>query len=198
MNESSIQGFSEDFEQYEYSVVEDGHACPICTALNGKVFNIKDRVPGVNFPPMHPWCRCTFKIHVDDWTEWLKSQPNKTRAEKVVERLKGAYDFEIGKSLGAKAKNYKVMDLQTGEMYSILEGTKVQDTQVFAGKGSKVKYRNAYKYVEKYGGDVEDWQHAKGIAELNTDDGTGKAEIHWSQCKNIGKFGFFIKKWIDD
>lgn len=87
MNESSIQGFSEDFEQYEYSVVEDGHACPICTALDGKVFNIKDRVPGVNFPPMHPWCRCTFKIHVDDWDEWLKSQSNKTRAEKIIERL---------------------------------------------------------------------------------------------------------------
>lgn len=87
MNESSIQGFSEDFEQYEYSIVEDGHACPICTALNGKVFNIKDRVPGVNFPPMHPWCRCTFKIHVDDWSEWLKSQSNKTRAEKVLNNL---------------------------------------------------------------------------------------------------------------
>lgn len=87
MNESSIQGFSEDFEQYEYSVVEDGHACPICTALDGKVFNIKDRVPGVNFPPMHPWCRCSFKIHVDDWNEWLKSQSNKTRAEKVLNNL---------------------------------------------------------------------------------------------------------------
>lgn len=87
MNESSIQGFSEDFEQYKYFVVEDGHACPICTALNGKVFNIKDRVPGVNFPPMHPWCRCTFKIHVDDWNEWLKSQSNKTRAEKVLNNL---------------------------------------------------------------------------------------------------------------
>lgn len=87
MNESSIQGFSEDFEQYEYSVVEDGHACPICTALNGKVFNIKDRVPGVNFPPMHPWCRCTFKIHVDDWSKWLQSQSNNTRAEKVLNNL---------------------------------------------------------------------------------------------------------------
>lgn len=92
---------------------------------------------------MHPWCRCTFKIHVDDWNEWLKAQPNKTRVEKVVENLKGAYDFEIGKSFGAKAKNYKVMDLQTAKMYSKLESSKVQDTQVFAGKGSKVEYRKA-------------------------------------------------------
>lgn len=65
--------------------------------------------------------------------------------------LGAAVDFEIGKSLGAKAKNYKVMDLQTGKMYSKLEGSKVQDTQVFAGKGSKVEYRKAYKYAEKYG-----------------------------------------------
>lgn len=120
MNESSIQGFSEDFEQYEYSVVEDGHACPICTALNGKVFNIKDRVPGVNFPPMHPWCRCTFKIHVDDWSEWLQSQSNKTRAEKVLNNLSangkmlkdvdtGKYQFPITeKSLErVKAIDYK-------------------------------------------------------------------------------------------
>lgn len=106
MNESSIQGFSEDFEQYKYFVVEDGHACPICTALNGKVFNIKDRVPGVNFPPMHPWCRCTFKIHVDDWNKWIDEQSNKTRAEKVLNNLSangtmlkdvdtGRYEFPI-------------------------------------------------------------------------------------------------------
>lgn len=120
MNESSIQGFSEDFEQYEYSIVEDGHACPICTALDGKVFNIKDRAPGVNFPPMHPWCRCSFKIHVDDWNEWLKSQSNKTRAEKVLNNLSangtmlkdvdtGKYEFPITeKSLErVKAIDYK-------------------------------------------------------------------------------------------
>lgn len=43
------------------------------------------------------------------------------------------------------------MDLQIGKMYSKLEGSKVQDTQGFAGKGSKVEYRKAYKYAEKHG-----------------------------------------------
>lgn len=43
------------------------------------------------------------------------------------------------------------MDLQIGKMYSKLEGSKVQDTQVFVGKCSKVEYRKAYKYAEKYG-----------------------------------------------
>ena len=36
-------------------------------------------------------------------------------------------------------------------MYSKLVGGKVQDTQVFAEKGSKVEYRKAYKYAEKHG-----------------------------------------------
>lgn len=43
------------------------------------------------------------------------------------------------------------MDLQTGKMYSKLVAGKVQDTQVFAEKGSKVEYRKVYKYAEKYG-----------------------------------------------
>ena len=26
----------------------------------GERFNISESVPGLNFPPMHPWCRCFF------------------------------------------------------------------------------------------------------------------------------------------
>ena len=72
-------------------------------------------MPGVNFPPMHPWCRCTFKIHVDDWNEWLKAQSNKTRAEKVLNNLSangtmlkdidiGRYEFPITNEALEKVK----------------------------------------------------------------------------------------------
>lgn len=77
MNESAMQSFKDDFEQYEFSTVGDERTCPICGALEGKVFNIKDRQPGVNFPPMHPWCRCTFKIYVEDWDKWLNDYDSK-------------------------------------------------------------------------------------------------------------------------
>lgn len=40
-------------------------------------------------------------------------------------------DIEIGKSLSAKAKNYNIMDLQTGDTFHFSEGTKIQDVQVF-------------------------------------------------------------------
>lgn len=106
-------------------------------------------------------------------------------------------DIEIYRSIGAKSKNYDIMDLTTGEMFNFVEGTKIQNVEVFAGKGTNTIYRNANKYVKKYGGNAEDWQHVKGIGWLETFDGEIKAEVHWSQCENIGKFDFFVKRWLE-
>ena len=71
MAESSMQPFTEDFEQYRLSPVLDGRTCPICRGLREQVFLISERQPGVNFPPIHPWCRCSFEIVVDDWNKWM-------------------------------------------------------------------------------------------------------------------------------
>lgn len=71
MAESSIQPFTQDFGQYRLSPVLDGRTCPICRGLREQIFDIKDRSPGVNFPPIHPNCRCTFEIVVDDWDKWM-------------------------------------------------------------------------------------------------------------------------------
>ena len=43
-------------------------------------------------------------------------------------------DIEIGRSLGAMAKNYDVFD-GAGNLYHFAEGTRIQNAQVFAGKG---------------------------------------------------------------
>lgn len=42
------------FEEYEF--IANGHCCPICDALDGKHFNLRDLMPGKNAPPMHPNC----------------------------------------------------------------------------------------------------------------------------------------------
>ena len=71
MAESSMQPFTEDFSHYRISTVGDGKVCPICRAMARQVFEISERHPGTNFPPFHPWCRCTFEIVVDDWDAWI-------------------------------------------------------------------------------------------------------------------------------
>lgn len=45
-----------------------------------QVYDIKDRSPGVNFPPFHAWCRCTFTIEVDDWDKWMDDYENRHKA----------------------------------------------------------------------------------------------------------------------
>ncbi len=61
VNEAAMQTYvnDSDFSEYEY-MIADGRACDICASLDGQRFKIAERVAGVNFPPMHPWCRCTF------------------------------------------------------------------------------------------------------------------------------------------
>lgn len=46
--------------EYEFVCTGDGETCDICRGLSGERFKITERVPGLNFPPMHPWCRCFF------------------------------------------------------------------------------------------------------------------------------------------
>ena len=90
-----------------------------------------------------------------------------------------------------------VLDLATGLRYFLAKGSKLQDVTVFAGKGSKKEFRMAVKYAERYGGNVADWQHVKGIGLLETEDGEVLANIHWVQCEGIGKKEMFVKEWLE-
>ena len=38
----------------------------VCREMDGKVFSRKDAMPGVNMNPMHPFCRSTTIIHLDE------------------------------------------------------------------------------------------------------------------------------------
>lgn len=77
MAESTMQPFTEDFEKYKVSTAGDGKVCSICSGIARNEYNIKDRKAGVNFPPFHGWCRCTFEIVVDDWDKWLDDYEKK-------------------------------------------------------------------------------------------------------------------------
>lgn len=90
MAESTMQPFTEDFEKYRLSTVGDGKVCDICRGVSEETFDIADRQPGVNFPPLHPWCRCTFTIEADDWDTWMEEYEKRHtngEAQKVAGRL---------------------------------------------------------------------------------------------------------------
>lgn len=77
-NEMEMQSYSEcNIEKYIFVATLDLRTSDICASLDGKVFDVKDAMPGKNMPPMHPWCRSTTIEYVDD--ETLKKMKRRAR-----------------------------------------------------------------------------------------------------------------------
>lgn len=117
MNESMIKPFEEDFEEYEFSIA-DSRACGVCTALNGQKFRMQDRQPGVNFAPMHAYCRCSFTVVIpDNFVEKYEQKYNR-KTPKIVDKSGGsgiiktkeeAYDY-LNSVFGSVEKSISKLD----------------------------------------------------------------------------------------
>nr|DAW07395.1 MAG TPA: minor capsid protein [Caudoviricetes sp.] len=55
-----------EITKYKFVAVLDKRTSHICQQHDNKVYNTAEAVPGVNYPPLHPWCRSTTIAHVDD------------------------------------------------------------------------------------------------------------------------------------
>lgn len=53
-------------DKYRYLATLDLRTSKICRELDGKIFSMKDRKAGKNYPPMHPWCRSTTISVIDE------------------------------------------------------------------------------------------------------------------------------------
>lgn len=49
----------EGLKEYEYLATLETRTCSICGGLDGKHFKVSEAKPGVNYPLIHPYCRCT-------------------------------------------------------------------------------------------------------------------------------------------
>lgn len=83
MAEATIKPFEEDFEEYKISTAGDSKVCPVCRKVSEKVFKISERKAGVNFPPFHAWCRCSFVPHVEDWDKWMDEYVEKHEKNEI-------------------------------------------------------------------------------------------------------------------
>ena len=67
MGESTAKAYEEmNVEKYQFLATLDNRTSEICQKLDGKVFNLKDRVVGVNASPMHPRCRSCEIPYIDN------------------------------------------------------------------------------------------------------------------------------------
>lgn len=47
------------FEKFKFMATLDNRTSEICAEMDGKIFDVKDGMPGDNVPPLHPNCRST-------------------------------------------------------------------------------------------------------------------------------------------
>ena len=55
-----------EITKYKFVAVLDRRTSHICQEHDNKVYDIDKAVPGVNYPPLHPWCRSTTIAHDED------------------------------------------------------------------------------------------------------------------------------------
>lgn len=65
--EANVRAYEEnEIEQYEYMATLESHTCDICAKLDGQIFKVSERRPGVNYPIIHGRCRCTTIPYLKD------------------------------------------------------------------------------------------------------------------------------------
>ena len=109
----------------------------------------------------------------------------------------GAGDVEpeilIGKSVGAKAKNYDIV-APDGETFKLTEGSRITDVKVIAGDGRVRKIDVVDKLVDEYGGNPLKWKKCKGYGNIDVSGEDFLAELHWYEEPSVGRVAFKIKR----
>ena len=102
-NEARAVAFEQDTEEYvfriqHYKARRSGWS-DICDDLHEKRFKWGERKPGINFPPMHPWCHCTATPSVTDrekFVEDYEKRHGNGEGKKISDRLKVVKNVDYG------------------------------------------------------------------------------------------------------
>ena len=172
--ESAITPFEKDpnFTQYRFACIMDGSECDICRALSGQTFSIKERTPGTNFPPMHPWCRCFFDIVVPDLETMRrnekKSAENRSHSDAIL--LTDRQDsgiIETIKKTGIKGKLH-IPPVQIDTSQLTIDWNHIDE------RNHDVTLKEAMSFIEtadisisKWNGQFENYYSVSGAAFIN-------------------------------
>lgn len=69
VEQATLDSYKEiGLEKYEYLATLESHTCEVCGKLDGKVMEVSKQETGTNYPPIHPYCRCT----TVPWDKWFE------------------------------------------------------------------------------------------------------------------------------
>lgn len=69
VEQATLDSYKETgLEKYEYLATLESHTCEACGKLDGQVLEVSKQETGTNYPPIHPYCRCT----TVPWDKWFE------------------------------------------------------------------------------------------------------------------------------
>ena len=204
--EAQKQSFERNgFEEYEF--IANSNCCDICKENDGKHFKVSKMMPGENAAPMHPHCRCSAAAYSDrkEYDEWLDflekggttEEYNKLKAKgKLTNKSKSGkvISFNVGRSVGASAKNYPVRMPNSRQRVRLAEGQNITG-RVFAGKGTDVEIRDKYDISTIYNIPADEIQKVSGKGIVIVKGKEKKAELHWYEV-NGERYDMKIKRFL--
>jgi SPP1 gp7 family putative phage head morphogenesis protein len=65
-NQATAEAYADaGIERYKYMAVLDGRTSRLCQEKDGQEFLLSEKEVGVNYPPLHPWCRSSVEPVID-------------------------------------------------------------------------------------------------------------------------------------
>lgn len=210
-NESEMLSYEEcGIEKYRFIATLDKITCEHCAELDNKVFNLKDKKAGKNYPPIHPNDRCTTVAEFDDnviegltrrardengnpilvpqnmdYQEWsmqyAPEQYKKYYINPTLPKTKEVKDSILDKQLGF----YN----ETNNLKFIPKSSIISNVHIIAGNGTQTVFRSANKYANTYGGNAQEWMKKAGKIESDK----YIFDIHWVEHDKYGKYDFKLK-----
>lgn len=152
-NEAHFQAYKDyGIEEYRFVATLDLRTSQICRERDGSVYRVNDKKIGVNAPPMHPWCRSTTIMNLDDETmhnlerfardpvtgERMKVPADETYKE-WYQRMVEKHGAEAINTAGKSTKNYSSDKVQYQNYINVLGNKFVPDK---LEEFQKIKYGN--------------------------------------------------------
>ena len=156
LNLGTLKGYEEtDVETYTYLATLDGRTCERCWPLDGKVFPVTEAAEGVNYPTIHPFCRCTTTPGSRRANTRIARDPESGESYKVD----GGMDFETWYQTLPKEKREAL------EKYRRMDQKKSRDQKQYEAYKTALGKENVPKTLElfrdmKYN-DRDGWEKLK-------------------------------------
>lgn len=155
-NQAEAESYKEaGIEKYRYVATLDNRTSETCQELDGKVFPVKEQKPGVNYPPMHPFCRSTtiaeFSPEIMAGLTRRARDPETGKTYTVPANMTYK-EWKAGLESNGKGhmfkKSYLYTDRQQYERYKSILGAEISGKHLADFQKMKYTQPEKFKYIQ--------------------------------------------------